>query len=108
MDFNINNCDYTIRFNFRTCRALKKLLKGLDPKDETAMVDFIYTSGASLIRQAIMSNKLSPVPSIELVEDHLDENEGFAADFFIEAYKAIAAQVTPTKMDEIESAAAGN
>lgn len=107
MNFTIDSKEYEIKFGFRVCRELKKIIGSLDLTDQ-ALVDVVYEKGAKLVHTAIKLNKLKPIPSIDSIEDFFDEEPGFGTDFLIATMQAIGVHVTPQRMDEINDAAKGN
>ena len=107
MNFTIDSKEYEIKFGFRVCRELKKIIGTLDLENE-ALVDVVYEKGAKLVQTAIKLNKLSPIPSIDKIEDYFDEEPGFGTDFLIATMQAIGLHVTPQRLDELNDAAKGN
>lgn len=108
MEFTINDNEYKVKFGFRTCVELKKVMGSVNTQDDAALVDMVFDKGAKLVHTAIKSNKLKPIPSIDQIEDFFDEQVGFGTDFLLAALQGIGLHVTPTRTEEIESAAKGN
>ena len=107
MNFSIDGNDYEVKFGFRVCRELKKIIGNIDT-DGGALVDVVYEKGAKLVQATIKGNKLSPIPSIDKIEDYFDEEPGFGTDFLMEALEGIAVHVTPKRQEAINEAAKGN
>lgn len=107
MTIEIEGKEYAIKFGFRVCKALRKEIGTLSLEGDT-LVELVFEKGAHLVQTAIKENRHKPFPSLEKIEDYFDDNPGFGTDFLIEAMKEIGVHVTPSRVEELESAAQGN
>lgn len=107
MNITINKKKYAIKTKFAACARVAPLIADVDPEKPLTIINTMMTNGPEIIRRAIEANKLTPVPTLEEIEDALDSQEGKVGEIVNAFINKTMTHITGGRIEEVTKAAEG-